>query len=105
MPRYKLTLEYDGRDFVGWQRQDNGTAIQELVEDAIARFSGKSATTIAAGRTDAGVQIKIWVLRRPAARENVARGGGATPAPSAPPAERSIDANSIDHWYMGRNPG
>ncbi|MCH8835079.1 MAG: tRNA pseudouridine(38-40) synthase TruA, partial [Proteobacteria bacterium] len=28
MPRYKLTIEYDGRDFVGWQRQDNGTAIQ-----------------------------------------------------------------------------
>ena len=48
MPRYKLTLEYDGRDFVGWQRQDNGTAIQELVEDAIARFSGESATTASA---------------------------------------------------------
>jgi len=33
------------------------------------------------------------------------RGGGATPAPSAAPAERSVNANIIDHWYMGRNPG
>ncbi len=62
MPRYKLTLEYDGRDFVGWQRQDNGTAIQELVEDAIARFSGESATTTAAGRTDSGVHALGQVI-------------------------------------------
>ena len=69
MPRYKLIMEYDGRDFVGWQRQDNGTAIQELVEDAIARFSGESATTIAAGRTDAGVHALGQVIHFDLARQ------------------------------------
>ena len=69
MPRYKLIIEYDGRDFVGWQRQDNGTAIQELVEDAIAQFSGESATTIAAGRTDAGVHALGQVIHFDLARQ------------------------------------
>ncbi len=70
MPRYKLTMEYDGRDFVGWQRQDNGTAIQELVEDAIARFSGETVTTIAAGRTDAGVHALGQVIHFDLARRS-----------------------------------
>ena len=39
--RYKLTLEYDGSDFVGWQRQDNGRSIQQSIEEAIERFSGE----------------------------------------------------------------
>ena len=69
MTRSRLTIEYDGRDFVGWQRQDNGTAIQELVEDAIARFSGESATTIAAGRTDAGVHALGQVIHFDLARQ------------------------------------
>ena len=69
MPRYKLTIEYDGRDFVGWQRQDNGLAIQELVEDAIARFSGESATTTAAGRTDSGVHALGQVIHFDLARQ------------------------------------
>ena len=55
MARYKLTLEYDGRGFVGWQRQDNGPSIQQALEAAIAGFSGETVTTFAAGRTDAGV--------------------------------------------------
>ena len=55
MPRYKLTLEYDGRGFVGWQRQDNGPSVQEALEDAIEAFSGERVATVAAGRTDSGV--------------------------------------------------
>ena len=55
MPRYKLTLEYNGRDFVGWQRQSNGYAVQQAVEEAIQGFSGTAATLYGAGRTDAGV--------------------------------------------------
>ncbi|MEE2980194.1 MAG: tRNA pseudouridine(38-40) synthase TruA [Pseudomonadota bacterium] len=55
MTRYKLTLEYDGRSFVGWQRQDNGPSIQQALEQAIAAFSGEVVTTVGAGRTDAGV--------------------------------------------------
>ena len=53
--RYKLTLEYDGSGFVGWQRQDNGPSIQEAVEAAIERFSGERVRVFGAGRTDAGV--------------------------------------------------
>ncbi len=55
MPRYKLTIEYDGHGFVGWQRQDNGPSIQEALETAIAAFSGDRAVIAGAGRTDAGV--------------------------------------------------
>ena len=53
--RYKLILEYDGSGFVGWQRQDNGTSIQEAVEVAIEKFSGEQVRVFGAGRTDAGV--------------------------------------------------
>jgi len=55
MPRYCLTLEYDGRDFVGWQRQDNGRGVQQAVEEAVAAFCGATVTVLAAGRTDTGV--------------------------------------------------
>ncbi len=55
MARYKLTLEYDGRGFVGRQRQDNGPSIQQALECAIERFSGESVGVTGAGRTDAGV--------------------------------------------------
>jgi tRNA pseudouridine38-40 synthase len=53
--RYKLTLEYNGGDFVGWQRQANGLSIQETLEQAIERFCGERVVSHAAGRTDAGV--------------------------------------------------
>jgi tRNA pseudouridine38-40 synthase len=55
VPRYKLTIEYDGAGFVGWQRQANGLSVQEALETAIARFSGESVAVTGAGRTDAGV--------------------------------------------------
>jgi tRNA pseudouridine38-40 synthase len=55
MPRYRLTIEYDGGPFVGWQRQDNGRSIQGALEDAIAKFSQARVTVTGAGRTDAGV--------------------------------------------------
>jgi tRNA pseudouridine38-40 synthase len=55
MPRYKLTIEYDGRPFCGWQRQAHDLSVQQVLEEAIARFSGETVTTQAAGRTDAGV--------------------------------------------------
>ncbi len=55
MPRYRLTLEYDGRGLVGWQRQANGPSVQAALEAAVTAFSGESATVYGAGRTDAGV--------------------------------------------------
>jgi tRNA pseudouridine38-40 synthase len=55
MPRYKLTIEYDGTLFVGWQAQDNGVSVQAVLTDAIAAFTGERVVVGAAGRTDAGV--------------------------------------------------
>ena len=55
MPRFKLTLEYDGAPFVGWQRQDNGVSVQETLERAIFAMTGERALAHGAGRTDAGV--------------------------------------------------
>jgi tRNA pseudouridine38-40 synthase len=55
MPRFKLTLEYDGAPFVGWQRQENGVSVQEVLEIAIAAMTGERGTAHGAGRTDAGV--------------------------------------------------
>jgi tRNA pseudouridine38-40 synthase len=55
MPRYKLTLEYDGTPYVGWQMQDNGASVQGRLAEAIKSFSGEDAIPRGAGRTDAGV--------------------------------------------------
>ncbi len=56
MPRYRLTLEFDGSAFVGWQFQPNGLSVQEVVETAIERLCGRPPPRImSAGRTDAGV--------------------------------------------------
>jgi tRNA pseudouridine38-40 synthase len=55
MPRYKLTLEYDGAPFVGWQLQDNGVSVQGVLGDAIAALAGERSIVHGAGRTDAGV--------------------------------------------------
>ena len=55
MPRYKLTIEYDGTPYVGWQAQDNGVSVQGVLTEAVAAFAGERVVIGAAGRTDAGV--------------------------------------------------
>ena len=55
MTRWRLTIEYDGTPFMGWQRQDHGPSIQQALEEAARQMTGESVTFIAAGRTDAGV--------------------------------------------------
>ncbi len=62
MPRYRLTLEYDGTPFCGWQRQLGRMSVQQALEEAITRFSGESPVTQAAGRTDAGVHALAQVV-------------------------------------------
>jgi tRNA pseudouridine38-40 synthase len=55
MTRYKLTIEYDGRPFVGWQVQANGVSVQHVLNQAVHKFCGEQADVQGAGRTDAGV--------------------------------------------------
>jgi len=55
MGRFRLLIEYDGRPFMGWQRQDHGPSVQEALEDAVHAVTGERAVLHAAGRTDAGV--------------------------------------------------
>lgn len=55
MPRYRITIEYDGTPFVGWQVQAEGHSIQSRLAEAIGRFSGETVVVSGAGRTDAGV--------------------------------------------------
>jgi len=55
MPRIKLTLEYDGSAYVGWQVQPNGRSIQGALKDALEKLLGEAVEPMSAGRTDAGV--------------------------------------------------
>jgi tRNA pseudouridine38-40 synthase len=55
MQRFKLTLEYDGGGFFGWQRLGEGPSVQAALEDAVLKLCGEKAEAVGAGRTDAGV--------------------------------------------------
>ncbi len=55
MTRFALTVEYDGRPFMGWQRQDHGPSVQQAIEQAVLAVTGETVAVHAAGRTDAGV--------------------------------------------------
>jgi len=55
MTRFRLTVEYDGRPFMGWQRQAHGPSVQQAIEEAVLAVTGERAVLHAAGRTDAGV--------------------------------------------------
>jgi len=55
VPRYKLTIEYDGTPFAGWQWQEDLPSVQRTLSDAVAAFCGHAVKIAGAGRTDAGV--------------------------------------------------
>ena len=55
MTRWRLTVEYDGGPFMGWQRQDHGPSVQQTLEEALRKMTGEQSSVHAAGRTDAGV--------------------------------------------------
>ncbi len=55
MTRFALTVEYDGRPFMGWQRQAHGPSVQQAIEEAAKAVTGETVAVHAAGRTDAGV--------------------------------------------------
>jgi tRNA pseudouridine38-40 synthase len=55
MTRFRLTVEFDGSPFMGWQRQAHGPSVQQALEEAVAAVTGETVVSHAAGRTDAGV--------------------------------------------------
>jgi tRNA pseudouridine38-40 synthase len=55
MTRFRLTIEFDGRPYMGWQRQGHGPSVQQAIEEAIHAMTAETVTLHAAGRTDAGV--------------------------------------------------
>ena len=61
MPRYKLTIEYDGASFAGWQIQADQTTVQGVLMAAIEALSGEKAPVQGAGRTDAGVHARAQI--------------------------------------------
>ena len=62
MPTLRLTIEYDGTDFVGWQTQPNGRSVQEELERALRQILQEEVKTVAGGRTDAGVHARGQVV-------------------------------------------
>ena len=71
MKRYKIQVEYDGGPFVGWQRQDTGLGVQQVVEEAIEAFSGETVRVHCAGRTDAGVHARGQVAHFDLVRDDI----------------------------------
>ena len=69
MPRYKLVVEYDGTPFTGWQIQANGLSVQQVVEEAVARFAGETIRVHCAGRTDSGVHATHQVIHLDLAKD------------------------------------
>ena len=61
MRTIKLTIEYDGTNYAGWQIQSNGLAIQQVLEEALAKILGAPVRLYSSGRTDAGVHAEGMV--------------------------------------------
>ena len=61
MTRYKVILEYDGTNLIGWQENRQGPSVQSLLKDAIEKFCGARPDVVGAGRTDAGVHAVAMV--------------------------------------------
>src|SRR3546814_13585414 len=55
MPRYRMTVEYDGTSYVGWQRQENGHSVQAALEGLVLSLTSEAVSIKGAGRTDSGV--------------------------------------------------
>ena len=78
MFNFKIIIEYDGTDYVGWQRQDNGLSIQEAIENAIFKLTAEKVIVFGAGRTDAGVhalgQVAHFNLKKNFQSDNIRDG-------------------------------
>ena len=78
MHNFKIIIEYDGTNYVGWQRQDNGMSIQEAIENAIFELTRENVNIFGAGRTDAGVhalgQVAHFSLNKEFNTDNIRDG-------------------------------
>ncbi len=102
MRNVKLTVQYDGTGYVGWQRQANGVSIQGLLEDALAPIEGGSVTVHGAGRTDAGVhalgQVASAALSNSLELPTLARALNAV----LPPAVRVVEVDEVAAGFHAR---
>jgi tRNA pseudouridine38-40 synthase len=102
MRTVKLTLAYDGSDYVGWQRQASGESIQGLIEDALSKIEGSAVVVHGAGRTDAGVhaegQAASARISSALDDETLARALNA----NLPPAIRVMDAQTVGGDFHAR---
>jgi tRNA pseudouridine38-40 synthase len=69
VPRYRITIEYEGTPFYGWQRQGDGPSVQQTIEEAVLKLSGEAVTIRGAGRTDTGVHALGQVAHLDLSRE------------------------------------
>ena len=102
MPSFKLTIAYDGKGFVGWQRQAAGESIQGLLEEALAALDGRTVAVVGAGRTDAGVhaigQVAGVTLERAIDARTVVRAVNAR----LPETIRVLDAAEVPAAFHAR---
>jgi tRNA pseudouridine38-40 synthase len=99
MTRFRLTIEFDGRPFMGWQRQAHGPSVQQAIEEAIQAITHEQVTLHAAGRTDAGVHALAMTahvdIERPISAHRLADGTNAKlrPLPIAVLSAEEVDAD------------
>ena len=102
MPSFRITLAYDGTDFVGWQRQASGTSIQGLLEEALRALDERDVAVVGAGRTDAGVhalgQVAAFTLERTLQADAVVRALNAR----LPDAVRVLAADEVPALFNPR---
>jgi tRNA pseudouridine38-40 synthase len=103
LPTYRITLAYDGTEFLGWQRQRAGRTVQGELETALARFAGGAEVKVAgAGRTDAGVhalgQVASFVLEREPAPAELQRALNGL----LPPDVRVLEAERVGEGFHAR---
>src|SRR5438132_14144923 len=102
MPSFRITLAYEGADYIGWQRQASGTSIQGLLEDALREFGDGDIAVSGAGRTDAGVhalaQVASFALVRAIAPGTVVRALNA----KLPDAVRVMTAEEVPASFHAR---
>ncbi|MGI9373238.1 MAG: tRNA pseudouridine(38-40) synthase TruA [Hyphomicrobiales bacterium] len=103
MPRYRITIEYDGTPYVGWQMQDNGPSVQAAIIDAVEKLSSEQVQVFGAGRTDTGVhalgQVAHFDLSKDWETKRIRDGLNhhLKPAPIA-----ILDAEAVDEEFHAR---